>query len=339
MSTGVHRPDMGKSPAAASVVENLTTVWQRVLQVSSIGPEDDFFELGGDSSLALQLFNEIGKTFGRELPPVTIYQARTIAALSALLEQPSAPRFPALVLLREGDKAPPIFLAHGLGGSAMDFFQPVRHIRSDRPLYGLQAKGSDGIDEPFNRVEDMAEFWIEAIRQIQPQGPYVLIGYSLGGLVALEMAQRLRACGEKIALLAMLDAYPYMRFLSPGQRVKLFARQLKRGLHSLGDFEFGAAYNPPAGITLTPAMQRTRAAAFTALTSYRPCPYEGPVKFVRAAVPTAFPSDAAAVWSPLIRQVEVETVPGDHLGMIATHHEDLAAVLSRYLDEALGSSE
>jgi len=334
MSTGVHRPEKDKVPAAPSIVERLTSIWQRVLQVSSIKPDDDFFELGGDSSSALQLFNEIGQVLGRELPPVTIYQARTIAALAALLEQPSAPRFPALVLLREGDKAPPIFLAHGLGGSAMDFFQPVRHIRSDHLIYGLQAKGSDGFDEPLSRIEDMAEFWLAAIREVRPVGPYGLIGYSLGGLVALEMAQRLRTCGEKIALLAMLDAYPYVRFLSPGHRVKLFAGQLKRGLHSLGDFKSSAAYKPPAGVTLTPAMQRTRAAAFAALMNYRPRLYEGHVKFVRAAVPTAFPSDAAAVWSPFIRQLEVETVPGDHLGMIATHHEDLAAVLSRYLEEA-----
>jgi thioesterase domain-containing protein/acyl carrier protein len=322
----------------ASPIEMLSAIWQRVLQLESVNIEDDFFDLGGDSSLALQLFNEIAQSFGRELPPVTIYQARTISALAALLEQPATPRFPALILLREGTKSQPVFLAHGLGGSAMDFFQPVRHIQSDHPIYGLQAKGSDGLDEPLDSIRDMADFWLEAIREAQPHGPYVLIGYSLGGLIALEMAQRLRAGGEKTALLAMLDAYPYIHFLSWEQRALLFARQLKRGMHSLRDFKSGSAYNPPANISLTPAMKRVRDAAFRALNSYRPLRYEGSVRFVRAAIPSAFPKSAAAVWDPLIGKLEVETVQGDHLGMIATYYEELAAVLSRYLAEAFEES-
>ncbi len=169
MSTGTHRPEFGVNPREMqSAIEVLTSIWQRVLQISSVDVHDDFFDLGGDSSLALQLFNEIAQACNRELPPVTIYQARTISALAALLEQPAAPRFPALVLLREGVKSPPIFLAHGLGGSAMDFFQPARHIQSDHPIYGLQAKGSDGLEDPLDRVENMAEFWLEAIREVQP---------------------------------------------------------------------------------------------------------------------------------------------------------------------------
>ena len=113
------------------MIEVLTPIWQRVLQLSSIRVDDNFFDLGGDSSLALQLFTEIAQVCGRELPPVMIYQAPTIAALAALLEQSSAPRFPALVLLKAGAEEPPVFIAHGLGGSVMDFFQLVKHMESD----------------------------------------------------------------------------------------------------------------------------------------------------------------------------------------------------------------
>ena len=203
------------------MVEALTPIWQRVLQLQSVGVNDNFFDLGGDSSLALQLFNEIAQVCDRELPPVTIYQAPTIAALAALLEQPTTPRFPTLVLLKPGAEKPPVFVAHGLGGSVMDFFQPVKHIETDHPIYGMQARGIDGLDEPLARIEDMAEFYLHAIRSLQPRGPYVLAGYSLGGLVVLEMAQRLSANGEKVALLAMLDAYPHIRYLSLGQRARL----------------------------------------------------------------------------------------------------------------------
>jgi thioesterase domain-containing protein/acyl carrier protein len=327
-----------KTEATSSMIEVLTGIWQRVLQLASVHVDDDFFDLGGDSSLAVQLFNEIAEVCHRELPPVTIYQARTIATLAALLEQPTALRFPALLELKPGAKNPPIFLVHGLGGSAMDFFQPVRHIEAEHPIYGIQSKGIDGVDQPLERIEDMAEFSIDAVRELQPHGPYVLIGYSLGGLVALEMAQRLSAAGEKIALLAMLDAYPYIRNLSFGQRTRLIARQAKRGFHAFADFSASSSYTPPAGVSLTPAMQRVRECAYLALTRYKPRFYAGRIRFVRAAIASRFPSNASAVWRPLVEEITVETVPGDHLGMIATHYAELATVLSRYLREAFAGS-
>lgn len=323
-----------KPEATSSMIEVLTPIWQRVLQLPSLGVTDNFFELGGDSSLALQLFNEIAQVCDRELPPVTIYQAPTISALAVLLEQPTTPRFPTLVLLKPGTENPPVFIAHGLGGSVMDFFQPVRHLATDHPIYGMQVRGIDGLDEPLERIEDMAEFYLDAIKQLQPRGPYVLVGYSLGGLVVLEMAQRLLAHGEKVALLALLDAYPHIRYLSLGQRVRLIARQGRRGLHSLGNLSGSAPYQPPAGVSLTPAMQRVRDSAYLALTRYRPRFYPGKIKFVRAEISSAFPDNARAVWAPLAEEFEVDTVPGDHLGMIATHYESLASLLSRYLYEA-----
>jgi acetoacetyl-CoA synthetase len=323
-----------KPDTTSSMIEVLTPIWQRVLQLKSIHVDDDFFDLGGDSVLALQLFTEIAQACNRELPPVTIYQARTVSALAALLEQPTTPRFPALVLLKAGAKKPPVFIAHGLGGSVIDFFQPVKHIESGHPIYGMQARGIDGLDDPLERIEDMADFHLKAIREVQPHGPYALMGYSLGGLVALEMAQRLSEHGEQVALLAMMDAYPHMRHLSLGQRMLLAARQARRGLHILRNLSGSAPYQPPVGVSLTPAMQRVRASAYLALTHYRPRFYRGEIKFVRAEISSGFPADAAAVWSPLAQNVAVATVPGDHLGMIATHYTSLASVLSHYLTQA-----
>lgn len=316
------------------MIEVLTPIWQRLLQLPSVGVDENFFDLGGDSSLALQLFNEIAQVCDRELPPVTIYQAPTIATLAALLERPTTPRFPALVMLKSGSKNPPVFIAHGLGGSVIDFFQPVKYIETDHPIYGMQARGIDGLDEPSAQIEDIAEFYLQAVKELQPRGPYFLVGYSLGGLVVLEMAQRLLANREKIALLAMLDAYPHIRYLSLAQRIRLIARQARRGLHSLANLRGSAPYQTPDGASLTPAMQRVRESAYLALTRYRPRFYPGKIKFVQAEICSTFPDDASAVWGNLAEEFEVETVPGDHLGMIATHYEELASVLSRYLREA-----
>src|SRR5580704_9648515 len=167
---------------ASSTTAALTLIWERVLQRSPILAEDNFFDLGGDSLLAVQLFSEIERVCGRELAPVTIYCAPTLAALSAVVDEPTAPKLPPILLLKDGTQAPPVFLAHGLGGTAMDFFQLVKHLKCERSVYGMQAKGADGIDAPFDRIEDLAQYHLDSIRELQPHGPYFLIGYSLGGL-------------------------------------------------------------------------------------------------------------------------------------------------------------
>ena len=148
-----------------------------------------------------------------------------------LLEQPDLPRIPPIIQLKAGSE-PLVFIAHGLGGSAMDFFQIVKNIRSASAIYGMQAKGIDGVEEPLDRIEDMARYSLDGVKQLQPAGPYHLIGFSLGGLVALEMAQQLIAQGEKIGLLAMLDSYPYVSYLSFSQRTRLATRQAWRWVAS-----------------------------------------------------------------------------------------------------------
>jgi thioesterase domain-containing protein len=184
-----------------------------------------------------------------------------------------------------------------------------------------------------------------------------LIGYSLGGLVTLEMAQRLSQQGEKIALLAMLESYPYVRFLPPLQRQILRIRRAKQNISTAirlpirealayialpSSRRFYLSWNgtgsPPDRLAISgsvgPTLQRARDRAFLALTRYRPRFYAGKIKFVRAETASNFPDDPAAIWANLAGVFEVETVPGDHLGIIAIHSERLAAVLSRYLNEA-----
>jgi thioesterase domain-containing protein len=331
----------------------LIPIWQRVLQLSSIGVDDNFFEIGGDSTLALALFNEIAQVCGRELPPVMIYHAPTIAALAAVLEESVAPRVPALVQLKAGSTDLPVFITHGLGGSVMDFFQVVKHIETPSAIYGMQQKGIDGAEEPSQSIEEMARYSLEAIKHLQPHGPYLLVGYSLGGLVTLEMARQLNAAGEKVALLAMLDSYPEIRYLSFPQRARLVARLATRRATTAMKLPVGDAvslllrpsqrlsltpkvsYQPPADVSLSPAMQRVRQSAYLALTRYQPRFYPGLIRFVRAAIPTDFPSDPSAVWARLADKFEVETVPGDHLGIMTTHYEQLASAISRYVKEAL----
>ncbi|MGP0020335.1 MAG: thioesterase domain-containing protein [Candidatus Sulfotelmatobacter sp.] len=323
----------------------LLPIWQRVLQRTSIRVTDNFFDLGGTSSSVTQLFAEIADELGRDFPAVTICAAPTIETLAGLLEETTPPRIRPLLLLKAGSENPPVFITHGLGGDVLGLVELVGKIGSRRPIYGMQARGIDGIDEPLASIEERAQFYLDAIQQLQPHGPYSLIGYSLGGLVTLEMAQRLSAAGETIALLTLLDTYPDKKYLSLVQSTLLTFRQAKRRMQNGIGLALSRkrSQSPEIGdkiqrylqsASIAGVAQRMKDADYAASRGYCPRFYRGKVKFVRAEIATYFPHNPTAVWADLIQEFALETTPGDHVGMLTTRHSDLSALLSRYLDEA-----
>jgi acetoacetyl-CoA synthetase len=340
----------------APLTEAIIPIWERVFGRSQIGVNDNFFDLGGDPSTARELFGEIAKVCGRELPPETILRAPTIASLVGLLEGTHSPRLPCLIQMRTGAERSAVYITHGIGSNVLDLSQLLSHIQTDRAIYGLQARGIDGVDEPHERIEDMAEYFLDAVREKQPKGPYILIGYSMGGMVALEMAQRLCESGEKVDLLAMIESFPDRPFLPRKQLLGIYVRLLKKHLSNLRQlplnnalsYIFHPAYrtefmfrNRP-GVSslrrpehLNQAMQRMIAAGYRALAHYRPHPYPGTINFVQAQISMDFPDNAIAVWSDLAAELVVETAPGDHHGIITAHADFLGSVLSRFLHEAL----
>jgi thioesterase domain-containing protein len=111
------------------------------------------------------------------------------------------------VTIQIGGSKPPLFCVHAIDGNVLVFQNLARHLDPDQPVYGLQAKGLDGKQAPHTRFEDMAADYIKEIRTVQPEGPYLLAGYSSGGVVAFEMAQQLQAQGQQVELLALIDSY------------------------------------------------------------------------------------------------------------------------------------
>jgi acetoacetyl-CoA synthetase len=344
------------SPTDSPMAEALIPIWQRVLQRPSIGIEENFFEIGGNVESADILFSEIARECGRQVPTATIFHAPTIAALASMLELPSLPRFSPFVPLKAGAEHPPILIAHGLGGRAR-FSELAKHIRTGHSIYGIQARGIDGREEPFDRIEDMANFYLTALKDLQPEGPYVLIGYSFGGLVALEMAQRLSEGGKHIQVLVLVDAYPHPRQMSGRQRLRLGMQRTKRRISQMSrqplpdaisyltgglKRRFGLAgghagntHFPEASpLSLAQTTLQVKRKAYVALARYRPRPYRGKIKFLKSESDEYFPGDPVPVWANLAADFEVETVPGTHLDMVTAHFESLAAVLTRYLQEA-----
>ncbi|MFZ0998576.1 MAG: alpha/beta fold hydrolase [Candidatus Sulfotelmatobacter sp.] len=345
---------MEQNTPTTTVIEVLTQIWQRVLQRSPINSGDNFFDLGGNDSLADSVFAEIAQVCGREFPSATICHAPTIASLAVLLQQPSLPRFSPFVRIRSGRETPPILIAPGLGGRA-SFSQLAKHIHTRHPIYGIQARGVDGMEEPFERVEDMAEFYLYALNQQQIYGPYILMGYSFGGLLALEMAQRLSQ-GKQVAQLILMGTYSHPRYFPPGQRLRFIAKRTRHRISFIKQKPGEAFSNFVRALerrshmvealhrTLSPetsrlsfaqTILRVEASDLVALARYRPRFYPGKIRFVTPAADHYYPSDPTPLWKGLAAELEVEIVPGDHEGMVDTYFESLAAVLTRYVKEAV----
>jgi hypothetical protein len=180
-----------------------------VLGVSAVGAEDDFFALGGHSLLAVELFAKLERIGGRRLPLATIFEAPTPRALAACLDgDASASRWDNLVALKPQGSRPPLFVVSAGDGNLVGFAPLARNLPPEQPLYGLQPSGLDG-RRPLDRgIETMASRYLEKLREVQPGGPYLLAGRCNGATVAYEMAQRLRAEGEQVPLLASLDSDP-----------------------------------------------------------------------------------------------------------------------------------
>jgi thioesterase domain-containing protein/acyl carrier protein len=193
-------------PEITQLEKTIAQLWQQVLGMPDIGLEDNFFEIGGDSLVAVQILTKLSKVVGENIPLATFVQAPTIKQLAALLDRgEEALSWSSLVPIQPQGSKPPLFCVHALGGNVLDYFLLAQHLGPEQPFYGLQAVGLDGQQAPLRRVEDMASHYVQEILTLQPVGPYFLSGYSFGAMIAFEMAQQLSAQGHEIGLLAFLD--------------------------------------------------------------------------------------------------------------------------------------
>src|SRR5439155_1105218 len=185
----------------------LAQLWEEVLAVRPVGVRDDFFALGGHSLAAAQLFSRIERRFGKRLALATLTYAPTVEQLARVIRNGSDVPASCLVPIQARGEQPPFFCVHGFGGGVIGYGALAQQLGPERPFFGLQARGVDGEAEPDDSIPAMAARYMEALRAVQPRGPYRLGGYCFGGVVAYEMACQLQAQGERVALLAVLAGY------------------------------------------------------------------------------------------------------------------------------------
>jgi phthiocerol/phenolphthiocerol synthesis type-I polyketide synthase E len=201
----------------------LARIWKDLLGIDSVGLGQNYFDLGGDSSLAVHLFAQIEQVFKVKLPPTTLFDAPTIEELAQVLRREASPSgWSPLVTIQSAGSRPPFYCVHGAGGTVLIYRDLARRLGSNQPFYGLQAPGLDGSCPPVTRIEDMAYLYAKEIRKVQPHGPYFLGGYCMGGIIAFEVAQQIQAQGERVALLALFDTTDVSKIPLPSSSGKRY---------------------------------------------------------------------------------------------------------------------
>jgi amino acid adenylation domain-containing protein len=357
----------------------LAKLWESFLNVQPIGIKDNFFELGGHSLLAVRLFAQIEQVFGQNIPVATLFRAPTIEQLADVLRQEEVTLQSSLVPIQLGGSRPPFFCIHGMGGGILNYTDLAYYLGPDQPVYGIQERGLNGLHAPFTEIETMASHYIDEIRIVQPEGPYFLGGYCLGGTIAFEMARQLQAQGQKVALLAIMDntspSLNYHRIklgpsyvigflknlshwlddflqLRPDQRwarlrrkAKVMQRRIINIFTPAGIESFRANIEAEVDSDLSQLPEehyKFLAAHYCALQDYTPRIYQGQIVLFRTPRESLFgPFDPEMGWGELVTQdIKIKEIPSFHANLLQKPNvQILAKQLRSCLDEAQAVSE
>jgi amino acid adenylation domain-containing protein len=279
----------------SALEEQLAAAFAHVLDRDRVSVHDSFFEIGGHSLLVVRLTAELEQRLGLRVAVATIFRAPTVAALAAVLEHPAAT--PSLVVpIRAAGRLPPLVLVHPIGG-ALFCYQKLARLLDDRQVLGIQAAGLEPGATPLDSIEDLAKRYVDVLVEVQGRGPYLLGGWSMGGVIAHEMARQLVDRGELVGLVAMIDS----------------SAEPPRSRRILEDE------------TLHPV----RFSHHQALEKHRPAPYAGRIVLFRAAATTWAPDLG---WGAVAPRLEVEEVAGSHQTVLEFPQvEALAARLGAHL--------
>jgi amino acid adenylation domain-containing protein len=335
----------------SQVETQLVEIWQQLLSMESIGVKDNFFDLGGTSLLALQMLREIEQRFAQKLPLATFLKAATVEELAKVLQkEDQSELWSTLIPIQPNGQKPPLYCVHGSDGNVLVFQNLVEYLDSEQPLYGLQPPGLDQKD-CLNRVEDIANEYIRHIRNFQPEGPYYLAGFSLGGTIVFEMAQQLLAQGQEVALLALFDSiciekylkqllsqknwlvYHFRTFISLKPQHKLV--YLRGGLQDRWH-KITQALQPKVVAEIPEIDETDDQKLFVTLSNavrnYTPQVYPGKITLFRCVEQKwSVNHDRELGWAEFTEKIEVIDIPGSHNESVRANAKFLAQELRRYL--------
>ncbi|MDE3063502.1 MAG: amino acid adenylation domain-containing protein, partial [Acidobacteriota bacterium] len=358
--TLVSRSANGNAPSS-TVEVRLATIWEEVLNVTSVSLDDDFFSLGGHSLLAVQMMTRAREAFGFDLPLTLLFSAPRLGELARVIQNERGKHpFKTIIPIRKGGNRPPLFCVARPNVNALGFVFLMRHLAPEQPVIGLQAQmEKDGSSWVYDQAdyEAKAAEYIQAMREAYPDGPYFLTGYCEGAHIAFEMARMLEAQGLPVAMLAILDAWPVENTVSRTKyKLRGYLREFRkfRKLSLTGKLHFltrnrfrkqqtQAALDPVAAAAAAKAAEQLRLANEQLRRRYWPGPDFVPTRWGGRL--TLFRTDKQLHirirdykmgWGQrALGGVDVIRVEGDHFLMLREPYVvDLAHNMQRVMDEA-----
>lgn len=340
--------------------KEIVKIWEELLNIKDIGIDDNFFELGGHSLIAIQFMIQIEKVNNHGLPLATLFEYPTVRSLARLFDGQSRPtNYTSLVPIKPTGSKTPIYIVHGGGYNVLNFSGIGLHVDNEQPVFGIQAQGLDGIEEPMDNMEDIARYYIESILVQNPTGPFALAGYSFGGYVVIEMARQLRLLGHEIKLLAIFDTNA-KNLDFHGSDMQVYIEKIKKQLPKLWWIIKSLAKNPKRTIeyqlllvnrklnslfksreakqegAIYNIMRRIDEKYEIAYQAYKLAPFDEKIHLFRATDNVYFVEDYKYLgWQKYARKgVAVYDVPGDHKTMLlAPHDKAFARKLQEVLDD------
>lgn len=348
---------------------SLVQLWQELLEQGGIGVEDNFFDLGGHSLVAVRLLARVRRDFSVELALSALVEGPTVAQMASVIaqrqggEEATTSCLVALTAGRQSGHRRPFFCVHPSGGNVLCYVELARRLGPEQPFYGLQAPGLIGEAARSETVTTLAERYLEEVKVVQPSGPYRLGGWSMGGVVAYEMARRLRADGEDVSTLAIIDTVAPGGNADQGKApddaslAAWFARDLGGllgqdtqaapdaddlrpldpavRLERIVAWAHGAgALGPDVGEVEVERLWRIFRTNFRAMLDHSPAPWDGPLMVLQAREGLAAAAGGDLGWERLAPQADVHAIEGDHYSIMAW---PAVAVVAAALADALGA--
>jgi amino acid adenylation domain-containing protein len=298
------------------IEQQLVGIWEELLGRKPIGVHENFFDLGGHSLLAARLMHRIKQVHGKSLPLAVLLQAPTVEKLASVLRGDFSEHWSSLVPIQPEGSKPPFFCVHGVGGNVVGFHELAKRMKPDFPFYGFQSQGLDGKSKLYTSVQEMAGHYLQEIRAIQPNGPYHVGGFSMGGLVAYEMAQQLIAAGEEVGLVVLFDTYATNPksvneslldlLLHPTwTHIKMLPSELRKKIRRTW-----------IGVRLPDYLKKVMRTNAQAAEQYVLRPYSGKVILLRAGDTWRVADDPYAAWTKFVTELETIQIRGTHMEIL-----------------------
>jgi thioesterase domain-containing protein len=313
----------------------LIRIWEELLGRKPVGIRDNFFELGGHSLLAARLMHRIKQVHGKSLPLAVLLEAPTVEQLAAVLRDGESHRWSSLVPIQPEGSKPPFFCVHGVGGNIVGFRELGKCMKPDYPFYGLQSQGLNTRYARHTSIEEMASHYLNEIRTVQPTGPYHLGGFSLGGLVAYEMACQLVSRGEEVSLVVLFDTYASNPTPLKESLLEMLLHPTWAPLQQLPEEVRRKVRRTYLAWRLPEDLKKVMRTNAQAAEHYRLRPYGGKAILLRADDTWRASDDPYARWKELIAELETVKIPGAHMDILREPHVSrLAERLKSCIDAA-----